>query len=77
MEVLGCGHFVIPDLLNCPVACGSGQPLIRTLALDPELLLLDEPFSALDYQTRLTVCDDVRQIIRQEKKTAILDPRSV
>ena len=46
--------------------------LIRTLALDPELLLLDEPFSALDYQTRLTVCDDVRQIIRQEKKTAIL-----
>ena len=46
--------------------------LIRTLALDPELLLLDEPFSALDYQTRLTVCDDVRQIIRQERKTAIL-----
>ena len=46
--------------------------LIRTLALKPDLLLLDEPFSALDYQTRLTVCDDVRQIIRQEKKTAIL-----
>ena len=46
--------------------------LIRTLVLEPELLLLDEPFSALDYQTRLTVCDDVRQIIRQEKKTAIL-----
>ena len=46
--------------------------LIRTLALKPDLLLLDEPFSALDYQTRLTGCDDVRQIIRQEKKTAIL-----
>ena len=46
--------------------------LIRTLALKPDLLLLDEPFSALDYQTRLTVCDDVRQIIRQERKTAIL-----
>ena len=46
--------------------------LIRTLVLNPMLLLLDEPFSALDYQTRLTVCDDVRQIIRQEKKTAIL-----
>ena len=37
--------------------------LIRTLLLDPELLLLDEPFSALDYQTRLTVSDDIGQII--------------
>lgn len=46
--------------------------LIRTLATKPDLLLLDEPFSALDYQTRLEVCDDVYSIIRQEKKTAIL-----
>lgn len=46
--------------------------LIRTLALEPELLLLDEPFSALDFQTRLAVCDDVSQILRAEKKTAIL-----
>lgn len=46
--------------------------LIRTLALEPELLLLDEPFSALDYQTRLTVCDDISTIIRESRKTAIL-----
>lgn len=46
--------------------------LIRTLALDPELLLLDEPFSALDYQTRLTLCDEVFAIIRAEGKTALL-----
>lgn len=46
--------------------------LIRTLALKPDILLLDEPFSALDYQTRLAVCDDVYQIIRAEHKTAIL-----
>ncbi len=46
--------------------------LIRTLILEPDLLLLDEPFSALDYQTRLSVGDDIGQIIRKENKTAIL-----
>lgn len=46
--------------------------LIRTLAVKPKLLLLDEPFSALDYQTRLDVCDDVKNIITQEKQTVML-----
>ena len=46
--------------------------LIRTLALEPEILLLDEPFSALDYQTRLSVCDDIATIIRREQKTALM-----
>ena len=46
--------------------------LIRTLALEPRLLLLDEPFSALDYQTRLTVADDIYHILRNQHKSAIL-----
>ena len=46
--------------------------LIRTLAFRPKILLLDEPFSALDFQTRLSVCDDVFSIIRSENKTALL-----
>lgn len=46
--------------------------LIRTLVLKPEVLLLDEPFSALDYQSRLNVTDDVYEIIKREKKTAIM-----
>ncbi|MBQ8830371.1 MAG: ABC transporter ATP-binding protein [Oscillospiraceae bacterium] len=46
--------------------------LIRTLATDPRILLLDEPFSALDYQTRLSVSDDINTIIRSEGKTALM-----
>lgn len=46
--------------------------LIRTLSLNPKLLLLDEPFSALDYQTRLAVQNDIYSIIKSEHKTAIL-----
>ena len=46
--------------------------LIRTLVPKPDILLLDEPFSALDYQTRLEVCDEISQIIKNEGKTAIM-----
>lgn len=46
--------------------------LIRTLAVDPKILLLDEPFAALDYQTKLIVSNDIYNIIKKEKKTAIM-----
>ncbi len=46
--------------------------LIRTLATKPDILLLDEPYSALDYQTRLNVGNDVFNIIKEEKKTVII-----
>ena len=71
-EKYGLGQF----LKSYPHSLSGGMrqraALIRTLAVDPNVLLLDEPFSALDYQTRLSVCNDVYSIIRNEKKTALL-----
>lgn len=46
--------------------------LIRTLAINPDILLLDEAFSALDYQTRLNVTDDVFRILKQEQVTTVI-----
>lgn len=46
--------------------------LIRTLATRPSILLLDEAFSALDYQTRIMVTNDIFQILKNEKITAIM-----
>lgn len=69
--------YGLKDFLNkTPSQLSGGMrqrvALIRTLSAQPQFLLLDEPFSALDYQTRLAVCDDVQEIIKGEKKTALL-----
>lgn len=72
LNAYGLGQFM--DKLPSELSGGMRQraALIRTLALKPDILLLDEPFSALDYQTRLSVCDDISSIIRKQQKTAIL-----
>ena len=72
LEQYGLSEF--KEHLPAQLSGGMRQraALIRTLAVHPNILLLDEPFSALDYQTRLSVSDEIGSIIRKEKKTAIL-----
>ena len=68
----GLGEFV--DHFPHQLSGGMRQraALARTLCTGPEVLLLDEPFSALDYQTRLAISDEIGMILREERKTVIL-----
>lgn len=68
----GLGDFINSYPNNLSGGMRQRVALIRTLALKPDILLLDEPFSALDYQTRLSVSDDVYKILKREKKSAII-----
>ena len=68
------GLYEFKDAYPSQLSGGMRQraALIRTLAINPEILLLDEAFSALAYQTRLLVADEVKEIIASENKTAVL-----
>ena len=68
------GLYEFKDSFPSQLSGGMRQraALIRTLVTKPEILLLDEAFSALDYQTRLVVNDDVYSIIKKEKKTVLM-----
>ena len=68
------GLYEFKDKYPTQLSGGMRQrvALIRTLSVDPSILLLDEPFSALDYQTRLMVNDDVYKVIKNENKSVIL-----
>ncbi|MBK5961519.1 spermidine/putrescine ABC transporter ATP-binding protein [Rhodoplanes elegans] len=68
----GLGDFL--DSKPSELSGGMRQraALARTMCLRPDILLLDEPFSALDFQTRLSIADEIGGIIRTEDKTAIL-----
>lgn len=72
LETYGLKDFINSYPENLSGGMRQRVALIRTLATKPDILLLDEPFSALDYQTRLAVSDDVYNILKKEKKSAII-----
>lgn len=72
LNTYGLGDFINKYPNNLSGGMRQRCALIRTLAVKPDILLLDEAMSALDYQTRLNISDDIYKIIKNEKKTAIM-----
>ena len=68
------GLYEFKDKYPAQLSGGMRQrvALIRTLAIRPKILLLDEAFSALDYQTRLMVTEDIFKILKAENITALM-----
>lgn len=72
LKTYGLGDFMEKYPSSLSGGMCQRAALIRTLAIEPDILLMDEPFSALDYQSRLALSDDVYKMIKQEGKTAIM-----
>ena len=72
LNTYGLGEFINSYPSNLSGGMRQRVALIRTLAIKPDILLLDEALSALDYQSRLAISDDLYKIIKQEGKTAIM-----
>lgn len=72
LNTYGLGEFINKYPNNLSGGMRQRCALIRTLATKPDILLLDEAMSALDYQSRLAISDDIYKIIKSEGKTAIM-----